>query len=94
MAELLTRPRQTALFILEIFQMIGGGVCAPSRRSMASVKISEGPGVLIWRSNPGPPAVTVAGGEPFSRAFMPARPGAVQRPVGGHVGGAGGGSGV
>jgi hypothetical protein len=28
MAELLTRPRQIAPFILEIFLMIGGGVCA------------------------------------------------------------------
>jgi len=60
-----------------------------------SIKINEGPGSLIWRSNPGPPGrYGCFEGEPFSIAFMPARPGAVQRPVGGRVAGAGCGSGV
>jgi hypothetical protein len=64
-----------------------------SRGVPPSIKISEGPGT-IWPSTPDPRPLRLLVGEPFSRAFMPARPGAVQRPVGGRVGGAGCGSGV
>ncbi len=63
------------------------------RRVATSIKISEGPGT-IWPSTPDPRPLRLLVGEPFSRAFMPARRGAVQRPVGGRVGGAGSGSGV
>jgi hypothetical protein len=61
MAELLTHPRQTALYPRDIF-MVTAELPARLRRRQgaASVKISEGPGSLIWRSNPGPPAVTEA----------------------------------
>jgi hypothetical protein len=62
MAELLPRARQTGSVIPKIFpdDRSGRVVRRRSRRMVTSIKISEGPGVLIWRSNPGPPAVTVA----------------------------------
>jgi hypothetical protein len=69
------------------------GLRRRSREVAPSIKISEDPGT-IWPSTPGPRPLRLLVGEPFSRAFMPARPGAVQRPVGGRVGGAAGGSGV
>jgi len=61
MAELLRHARQTApLFPRDIpDDRLEGSARRRGRRSIASVKISEGPG-LDWPSNPGPPAVTVA----------------------------------
>jgi hypothetical protein len=62
MAELLPRARQTAPVIPRDIsddrwrgQRVGVGV-----EWQLGSRLNEGPGVLIWRSNPGPPAVTVA----------------------------------
>lgn len=67
MPEFLTHPRQTAFYSRDNF-MVTVELPARQRRRQgaASVKISEGPGSLIWRSNPGPPAVT----EAFRRAVQ------------------------